>query len=129
MHAVDTNVIVRLLTGDDPQQYARAQTLIAREQVYVPMTVLLETEWVLRTAYRFSAPVVAKALRDFAGLPTITLEAPVRFKAALDWFQSGMDFADALHLAASSHCEAMISFDTDLAKIAKRLGAGDVRRP
>jgi predicted nucleic acid-binding protein len=40
-----------------------------------------------------------------------------------------MDFADALHMAASRHCEAFVSFDRDLAKIAEQVGAREVRRP
>ena len=53
MLAVDTNVIVRYLTGDDAEQFAKASALIRSEDVYVCTTVLLETEWVLRRGYRF----------------------------------------------------------------------------
>jgi predicted nucleic acid-binding protein len=48
MHAVDTNIIIRYVTGDDPGPAAKARAFIAQTPVYVPRTVLLEVEWVLR---------------------------------------------------------------------------------
>lgn len=48
MRAVDTNVIIRYLTGDDPAQVVKARAIIGREPVFVPGTVVLEVEWVLR---------------------------------------------------------------------------------
>ena len=51
MIAVDTNVLVRLLTGDDPAQTQRSVELFAQESILIPKTVLLETEWVLRYSY------------------------------------------------------------------------------
>jgi predicted nucleic-acid-binding protein len=63
--------------------------------------MLLETEWVLRSGYRFSRERVIVALAAFAGLPHVTLEDPASTVKALDWTRRGMDFADALHLAKS----------------------------
>ena len=68
MLAIDTNLIVRYLVGDEPGQAARARRLIDNNDVFVCTTVLLETEWVLRSVYGFSAVQCAKALSDFAGL-------------------------------------------------------------
>jgi predicted nucleic-acid-binding protein len=68
--AVDTNVIVRLVANDDPAQSPRAARLFAREDVYVPKTVVLETEWVLRVAYELT-PDVRRAKK--AGAPPVTL--------------------------------------------------------
>jgi predicted nucleic acid-binding protein len=129
MHAVDTNVVVRYLTADHPRQYARARALIDSGPIFVVTTVVLETEWVLRAAYGFSSAALARALRDFAGLPTVTLEAPARVKTALDWFESGVDLADALHLAAAGGCTSFVSFDHALAKSAKGMSAPPVREP
>jgi hypothetical protein len=82
MLAIDTNLIVRYLVGDDAGQAARARRLIDSNDVFVCTTVLLETEWALRSAYRFSAAQCAKALSDFAGLPRANLEdAPAAAKA------------------------------------------------
>ena len=129
MLAVDTNVIVRYLTGDDPGQFAAASALIRNEDVYVCTTVLLETEWVLRRAYRFSRERVAAALVAFAGLPRVTLEDPASAARALEWTQRGMDFADALHLAKAEGCAAFVSFDQRLAAAAAGLSTIPVRAP
>jgi predicted nucleic-acid-binding protein len=51
--AVDTNVIVRLLTRDDEAQFQKARKIFSSHDVFIPNTVLMETEWVLRFAYRF----------------------------------------------------------------------------
>ena len=53
MLAVDTNVVVRYLTGDHPEQFANAKALIDGEDLFVCATVLLETEWVLRSVYGY----------------------------------------------------------------------------
>lgn len=79
--------------------------------VFVCTTVLLETEWVLRSVFGFSANQCAKALTGFAGLPRVTLEDPAVVAKALGWMQQRMDFADALHLAKAEHCDAFITFD------------------
>jgi predicted nucleic-acid-binding protein len=129
MLAIDTNIIVRLLTNDDPDQAARARTLVAASDVFVATTVLLETEWVLRAAYHQSKNDVISALRAFAGLPTVTLEDPVRVEAALTLAAGGLDFADALHLAGAEGCEAFITFDRRLPKSASVAASIVVREP
>ena len=64
MTAVDTNVVVRLLTGDDPKQAAAARALFRSRQIWVAKTVLLETGWVLRSLYGYEE----RAIRaDFIG--------------------------------------------------------------
>jgi predicted nucleic acid-binding protein len=98
MLAVDTNLIVRYLTGDHPGQSAKARGVIDGEDVFVSTTVLLETEWVLRSAYSFDSAQVCAALRAFAGLPRVSLEDPALVATALDRTAQGLDFADALHL-------------------------------
>jgi predicted nucleic-acid-binding protein len=126
--AVDTNVIVRYLTADHPEQFAKASALIQGEDVYVCSTVLLETEWVLRRGYRFSRDQVSAALTAFAGLPRVTLEDAALAANALEWMRSGLDFADALHLAKAAGCEAFVSFDQRFAAVANALSEVKVRR-
>ncbi|MCW2274315.1 PIN domain-containing protein [Rhodoblastus acidophilus] len=111
MLAIDTNIIVRLLTNDDPDQAARAKKFFGEAEVFVATTVLLETEWVLRGAYGFEKRDVLAALRAFAGLATVHFEDPARAEAALTLAEGGLDFADALHLAAAGGCDAFITFD------------------
>jgi predicted nucleic-acid-binding protein len=127
--AIDTDIIVRYLTADHPEQFARASELIHGEDVYVCTTVLLETEWVLRRGYRFSRDQVIAALTAFAGLPRVTLEGTASAAQALEWTRSGMDFADALRLATAQGCEAFISFDQRFAAVANRLSEVKVRSP
>jgi predicted nucleic-acid-binding protein len=129
MRAIDTNLVVRYLTGDHPRQSARARILIDRYDVFVATTVLLETEWVLRSVYEFSPLRVSAALRAFAGLPHVTLEDAPLAAQALDWMDTGTDFADALHLGRAAHCDAFVSFDDRLARAASRVGAIKVMAP
>ena len=129
MLAVDTNIIVRYLTADHPEQFAKAKALIGGEDVYVGTTVLLETEWVLRRGYRFSRGQIIAALTAFAGLPRVLLEDPALAAKALKWTRSGMDFADALHLAKTGGCEAFVSFDQRFAAVANSLSEVKVRAP
>ena len=116
MIAVDTNVVVRLLTKDDPAQAARAADLLARERVLVPKTVLLETEWVLRYSYELPPSVVLAAFRKLLGLPQVAAEDATAIARALELYEGGMDFADALHLASARDTTAFATFDTRLAK-------------
>ena len=111
MRAVDTNIVVRYLTGDHPEQAARARAVFTTGQVFVSTTVLLESDWVLRSAYGFAATEVAAALRALAGLPGVTVENPALLGEALDRTARGMDFADSLHLGAAAGCESMLTFD------------------
>lgn len=127
MLAIDTNLIVRYLTGDHAKRSARARALIDGEPVFVAITVLLEVEWVLRSAYAYQAADVARALRVFAGLPTATVEDGAMVAAALDLAEKGMDFADALHLTRTGHCEGFVTFDRKLVKAAKAAGHQGVR--
>ena len=129
MRAIDTNVVVRYLTGDDPDQAARARALIGHEPVFVPRTVLLEAEWVLRAAYDIPATRIIPALRALAGLPGVTLEDPSLTAKAMGWAETGMDFADALHLAAAADCDGFLTFDKRLSRTAAQVHAVSVTLP
>ena len=129
MRAIDTNVIVRFLTADDASQAKAARRLIEAGDLFVGTTVMLEAEWVLRSGYGFDAAQIARGLSDLGGLEGITLEEPAEVAQALDWMGAGMDFADALHLARSSHCSAFVTFDRKLQKQARGLAALPVEAP
>jgi predicted nucleic-acid-binding protein len=128
MLALDTNVIVRFLTGDDPAQAKRARNLINTRQVFIGTTVLLETEWVLRNAYGFSATRIVAALRALAGLPHATLEDARLVATACDLAEGGMDFADALHIASAKDCDGFVTFDEACVKSAKGQRGISVRK-
>ena len=127
MLGIDTNVLVRYLAADHPEQSRKAKTLIDSQEVFVSTTALLESEWVLRSAYGFSSVEVANALAAFAGLPTVTVEDTALAARAFDWATQGMDFADALHLAKAQGCDAFVSFDRRFAKAAKALSDIEVQ--
>lgn len=129
MRAVDTNVIVRFLTDDDPEQSVKARQLIAAGDIFIAMTVILETEWVLRSSYGLSHPAIVRLIETFVGLPGISVEDPARLNTALGWAAAGMDFADALHLAQPANCEAFVSFDRKLAIIANERSTVPVIEP
>lgn len=129
MVAIDANVVVRLLTGDDHEQAARARALVEAEGAFVATTVLLETELVLRSAYGFGRGDVVAALRAFAGLPQVRVEDPGRLAEALDRAAAGFDFADALHLATPEAAQGFATFDARLIRAARRAGLAAVREP
>ncbi len=123
MKAVDTNILVRLLTRDDPAQAAAAAAEMRAGPLYISATVLLETEWVLRHAYKFVQEQVGDALLAVVNLSGATIddEAPVR--AALRWHADGMDFADALHLAKAHEADEFVTFDRRFASKSAQLDA------
>jgi predicted nucleic-acid-binding protein len=129
MISVDTNVVVRLLTRDDEDQFQKAYALFSEAEIYLCETVLLETEWVLRHAYAFSQSAIGDALQKMILLPNVRVSDATRIALALDWHQKGLDFADALHLAGSQHTESMATFDKKLVKRAAGLGTCPIVSP
>ena len=120
MRAVDTNVLVRALIQDDPAQTKRALALMDAHQVFVPVTVVLELEWVLRSRYGFAPVVIAQALAKIASLENAVIGEHAAVVAATENMARGWDFADALHHALSEGCDDFATFDSALAKRAKR---------
>jgi predicted nucleic-acid-binding protein len=129
MISVDTNVIVRFLTGDDQLQFEKAKALFSTENILITTSVILDCEWVLRYAYHFKQPEITTAFQSLFGLPNVQLEQPLVISNAIDWHQNGMDFADALHLAQSMDAEAFITFDKELIKSASKNTTIQVREP
>lgn len=128
MIAVDTNVVVRLLTQDDEQQYNKSLKLF-QQAIFIPDTVILETEWVLRFAYHFKPDEICKAFRNLFGLPNVQLINASLMAQVLPWHENGLDFADALHLAQSQNCSAMYTFDDKFVKRARGLTECKVQQP
>lgn len=118
---LDTNVVIRFLVNDDKAQAAKAQALIARNEVHLSLTVLLECEWVLRGAYDFSPAEIVEFFRALLGLDTVRIAAPVAVDEALRLYANGLDFADALHLVQAPAAARFASFDRSLVKRAGRL--------
>lgn len=129
MIAVDTNVVVRLLTQDDEGQYNKSLKLFQEQDIFIPDTVILETEWVLRFAYHFKPGEICTAFRNLLGLPNVQLTNGSLIAQVLTWHENGMDFADALHLAQSQNCSAMYTFDTKFINKAQGLTRCEVQQP
>jgi predicted nucleic-acid-binding protein len=119
--AVDTNVIVRLLVADDRRQAIRARRLFEANGILIPTTVLLEAEWVLRSAYDFQPVAIFEAFQKLLGLPQVSLPEPAVVHAALMAYRDGLDFADALHLAGAADAERLATFDRKLLTAARRM--------
>lgn len=125
MRALDTNVLARFFVDDaDDVQAAKqrpAAVAALSERSFVSVTVLLELEWVLRGFYGLPPRDVSRVLRALASIEHITLEDRDAVLVALDAFDKGLDFADALHLACSSRASGFATFDRRLAKRARAL--------
>ena len=122
MAALDTNVVVRLIVGDDPRQARAAEKLVAAEPCTIAVSVLMECEWVLRGSYKLAPPVIASSFRDLLALENIDALDPVLTQQALQGYAAGLDFADALHAAQRRDGERFVTFDRQLARRAS--GAG-----
>ncbi|MFO1522289.1 MAG: type II toxin-antitoxin system VapC family toxin, partial [Kiritimatiellia bacterium] len=127
--AIDTNVLVRFLTADDPAQFKASVRLFTSARVFIPETVVQETEWVLRAAYDLSPGDVCTAFRKVLGLPNVLVADPRKLARVIDWHENGLDFSDALHLASSQGHESLRTFDKTFIKAARRLSDCHVGEP
>ena len=126
MIALDTNVLARFLLRDDPAQYRKARSLLEREaECWIPVTVILELAWVLKSA-GVPRREMAEKLRGVLALANVRPQLPEAVHVALRWAEKGLDLADALHLALSSRSTKFHSFDASLAKRAEKLGVTPV---
>jgi len=122
MAALDTNVVVRLIVGDDAKQARAAERQVASEGCTVAPSVLLECEWVLHADYRLDSALIAASLRDLLALPHIDALDPVLTQQALRGYEAGLDFADALHVAQRRDGERFVTFDRQFARRAAKAG-------
>ena len=126
MNAVDTNVLARFFINDpdDAEAIRQRPAAIAALSgtVFVPVSVILEFEWVMRGFYELSRKEIQRVLESLCGLANVQIEDRSVILAALTAYQQGLDFADALHLAHSNFCSIFLSFDQRLIKRAKSAG-------
>jgi predicted nucleic-acid-binding protein len=128
MVAVDTNIIVRFLTQDDESQYQKSLEVFQKQNVFITDTVILETEWVLRFAYKFKSIEICEALKKLFGLPNVHLNNANLVAQALQWHEAGLDFADAFHLANSQNSTKFYTFDEKFVKRARELSTCEVEQ-
>lgn len=126
MKAIDTNVLARFFINDEDDAEAAKQRPAAiaamSDAVFVPFSVILEFEWVMRGFYELSRKDIQRVFESLCGLENVQIEDRGIVLSAMNSYQLGLDFADALHLARSNFCNAFLSFDQRLKKRAHSLG-------
>lgn len=119
MRAIDANIALRWLTGDDPRQAALASDVLA-DPVFIPLTVLIEIAWVLRRSYRFDRAMLHQAITALIDLRTVTVASEPGVRWALSRQAQGADLPDMLHLVASRGATSFVTFER---RLAARAGA------
>jgi predicted nucleic-acid-binding protein len=122
MRGLDTNVLVRFLTQDDPEQARRVDRLIADAQrrgdvLYVSAIVLCETVWVLRSAYGHDRGNIAEALDRMLSAPELVVESSDLARDALAEYRDGSgDFSDCFigRRNVNAGCDTTATFDKRL---------------
>ena len=110
---VDTNVLVRLATLDDPDEAQVAQAALQKaELIAVTLPVLCEFAWVLSSGYKKTAPEIAGAIRRLTDNPAVQADHRA-VEAGLRTLQTGGDFADGViaHQGRGLGSEIFVTFD------------------
>jgi predicted nucleic-acid-binding protein len=128
MISVDTNVLARFYCDDPEDPEARRQRPAARRVIvdskalFVPLSVVLEFEWVMRGFYEADRADFCAVVDHLLGMRHVTVERWEAVKDAIELHRTGVDFADALHWASSKGCDSFASFDKAFARLATRAG-------
>lgn len=125
MPALDTNVLVRYVVQDDTARLAAAKRLITRcveegQSLFVPVTVVLELEWVLRASFGYAKEDVLQVLSSLFSAAELILESERALEVALQLYREGSaDFADCLHIALAAQAgeQPLWTFDKGAARI------------
>jgi predicted nucleic-acid-binding protein len=120
MRAVDTNVLVRLVTRDAPKQVAAAEAFVARG-AWVPHLVLAETAWVLAAVYERGPGEIATAVEMLLNHKELTLQDSDAVTAALEQYRArpALGFSDCLVVEAARKAGHLPvgTFDRELGKL------------
>lgn len=117
MISVDTNILARFYCDDPHDPEAKRQRPLARRVIvdspalFVPVTVVLELEWVMRGFYEIGREAFCAVIDHLLGMRHVTVERWEAVKDAVDLHRGGLDFADALHFSTSRGCETLMTFD------------------
>jgi predicted nucleic-acid-binding protein len=120
----DTNILVRAVTGDNPEQSPAAERVLAEaELVAVTLPVLCEFCWVLRRAYRYGTEDIARAVRALIAADNVAADEPA-VAAGLAVLEQGRDFADGViaHAGKWLGGETFVSFDADAVRLLREAG-------
>lgn len=123
MIGVDTNILVRFLVQDDAKQAEAARSLMARcslrDPAFIGREALIETVWVLESAYGFPPAKIAPAILGLLEAEEIVVEAAEDAVVAVEAYGAGLaDFADHMIAAAArrSGCATLYTFDRRAAR-------------
>jgi predicted nucleic-acid-binding protein len=120
----DTNVLVRAVTGDDPQQSKIAHATLANaDAVALAISALCELVWVLSRGYKIPASQIAEAVRAFLNGANVVVNRRVA-EAGLAMLDAGGDFADGVIAYEGNWlgAEAFVSFDKNAVKLLREKG-------
>jgi predicted nucleic-acid-binding protein len=125
MAGLDTNVLVRWLVGDDNEQLQRIQrlfeaTLAGEGTLFVPSTVMLELEWVLRSRYQFAKTTVLGTFNALLETRELEFQDEAALERALHLYRQGTaEFADCLHagMCLSAGRAPLLTFDEKAARL------------
>ena len=118
MIGLDTNILARYFVREEEadaatvaQRQAARQLIESGQALFLPKTVALELEWVLRGYYGFAVEQVLQVMEQLLNHPCLTAEDRPSLEQAVAGLRSGLEFADALHHASCRDCESIASFD------------------
>lgn len=121
--SLDTNILVRLIVRDDEHQTLTVAKLLVKHvnqaSLFMPVTVALELEWVLRSRYKFKKTEVISALSALLMTFELVFESEGALEQALATYEdSSADFAESLHLALATKEKALpfLTFDVSASK-------------
>ena len=118
---VDTNILVRHLTGDPPAMAARATAYLASaDELYLPDLIVAETVYVLESYYEVPRPQVAMAMRSLIAFDAIVTVDPALLLRAIEVYEiDRLDFADAYLVACaeSTGVSSVASFDKSIDRV------------
>ena len=125
MPALDTNVLVRYVVRDDSGQLAAAKRLITRcvaegQPLFVPVTVTLELEWVLRASFGYDKGDVLQVLSNLFSAAELTFQSERALEVALQLYrEAAADFADCVHIALAAEVgeQPLWTFDRGAARV------------
>jgi predicted nucleic-acid-binding protein len=124
MKAIDTNILIRFLTGDDERQAQKAYLFIKdaeskKSVIFVPLLVVLEMIWVLESVYDISRKVILESISDLLLMPVFKFDQrPTIQQFVHSALGNKYDLSDLLiaHSAKTNSCESVITFDKKAAK-------------
>lgn len=116
--AIDTNILVRLIVQDDEHQLAVVERLLEEGELQANLSVVLETEWVLRSRFQYDRERIYLAFTSLLNLQGLEFEFADLLGWALERYRTGADFGDMVHLAAAREADRFLTFDRALASSA-----------